>query len=372
MKLIKPNIAEMTPDGKLPVQPSVIHRALDRKLSGLAEAKRFISTRIALHLRRAVDLSKGNRSPDKNQCILIMGPSGAGKTFLVEQAAMISRIPFVAASAAALTSEGFTGQSLSGVLHRLMKTASSAKVARYGICFLDEWDKRVQQGFDRVGFSQGVQGEVLRMMEGTEVEIETRPVAGQSNPKFNTGGLMFVFAGAFEGLERLMAQQGGKTVTGFAATGEASFKPVQENRVRDALIDYGVLPEFINRLSGILTLPAPTHADMLALLRFGNGPVESCNRRLRGLGTELVLSGEAASDMAKYSCDTKSYCRGIHLMLQAAADYLVYEGVEGQVAIEPGDLKQLVEGKWLKLTPSGNRSAAGEPEHTSPRFMTAA
>lgn len=372
MKLIKPNITQSTPDGKLPVRPSVIHRALDKKLSGLAEAKRFISTRIALHLRRAVDLAKGNSSPDRNQCILIMGPSGSGKTFLVEQAAAIARIPFVAASAAALTSEGYVGQSLSGVLLRLMKEAPSAKMARYGICFLDEWDKRVQQGFDKAGFSQGVQSEVLRMMEGTEVEIETRPLAGKTNPKFNTRGLMFVFAGAFEGLERLMALKEVNKVTGFATTGEVSFKPVQENRLREALIDYGVMPEFINRLSGILTLPKPTHSDMLALLNFGNGPVESCNQRLRGLGAELVLSEQAASDMAKYACDTKSYSRGIHLMLQAAADYLVYEGVEGQVALEPGDLKQLVEGKWLELTAPGDRITGNEPEHNPPRCITAA
>jgi ATP-dependent Clp protease ATP-binding subunit ClpX len=233
MQLIKSDISTTVANGKLPVQPSAIHRALDRKLSGLADAKRFISTRIALHLRRAVDLAKGNESPDKNQCILILGPSGAGKTFLVEQAAALARIPFVSASAASLTAEGYAGQSLSGVLQRLAQKAPGTKASRYGICFLDEWDKRVQNNFEKSGFSQAVQGEVLRMMEGTDVELEARPMPGRPSATFNTKGLMFVFAGAFSGLDRLMPQQGDRMVTGFTAPSAARATPPAIPLVRD-------------------------------------------------------------------------------------------------------------------------------------------
>ena len=349
MKLSNINISKATPGGKLPVKPSVIHQALDKRLSGLPEAKRFISTRLALHLKRAVDLAGGNGFPDKNQCILILGPSGAGKTFLVEQAASITKIPFVAASAASLTSEGYAGQSLSDVLHRLLKAAPNAKMARYGICFLDEWDKRVQQNFEKAGFSQGVQGEILRMMEGTEVEIETRPLPGKSNPKFDTKGLMFVFAGAFEGLDQLAGSPAERRVAGFAHGEESVFQPVQEPRMRDALVAYGVMREFINRLSGILTLPAPTIGDMQQLLKFGNGPVEACNKRLRGLGAELVVDEQAAEAMAAYACETKSYCRGLQALLQGAVDQVVYEDIKGQITIEYSDMKRLAAGKRVEL-----------------------
>jgi ATP-dependent protease Clp ATPase subunit len=183
---------------------------------------------------------------------------------------------------------------------------------------------------------------------------------------------MFVFAGAFDGLEGLLAPKGGKQVTGFAPAGGAGLPPVQEGRLRDALVEYGMLPEFINRLSGILPLPAPTTDDMLALLEFGNGPVEACNQRLRGLGAEIVLTGNTASEMAKYACDTKSYCRGMQLLLQAAADHLVYEGIKGQVAIEPGDLKQLAAGKWLELEQPEKVKMSVEPDGNQSRLVTVA
>jgi ATP-dependent Clp protease ATP-binding subunit ClpX len=372
MIYLQRDISKSAPDARLPVKPTVIHKALDNKLSGLPEAKRFISTRIALHLRRALDLSTNKVAPDKNQCILIMGPSGSGKTFLIEQAAAIAKIPFVAASAASLTSEGYVGQSLSSVLQSLLKAASSAKVAQYGICFLDEWDKRVQSLNDKSPFSQGIQGEILRMMEGTTVELETRPGQDKTNSRFHTKGLMFVFAGAFEGIERLLNNQQAKSILGFSTSGESTFRPVRENFLREALVAYGMMPEFINRLSGILTLPAPTTDDMVALLKFGNGPVEACNKRLRGMGTELVLDDNTAKVMANYACETRSYCRGMQLVLQAAMDHLVYEGIEGQVAIEPEDMMRLAAGERLELTtPRPIKSKAVNVDHP-PIVMTAA
>ena len=376
MKLIQTDISKQGVAVKMPVKPTTIHKELDKRLAGLDEAKRFISTRIALHLRRALDLSSNNAVPGRNQCLLILGPSGSGKTFLVEQAAAIARLPFVSASAASLTEAGYVGQNLGGVLHMLMKTATSSKLARYGICFLDEWDKRVQQRHEKAGFNQGVQGEILKMMEGTVVEIETRPVAGKTNPKFDTKGLMFVFAGAFEGLDQLVGEMPGKRVSGFAP--EGLHQPARENKLREALLAYGIIPEFINRLSGILTLPAPTPGDLVELLKFGNGPIESCNKMLRGMGAELVIHEQAAQSLANYACETKSYCRGMQMVLQAAVDHLVYEDIKGQVEIEPSDMKRLVSGKRLDLSPLADRPPAVSvlaPE-TKPRqaatFMTAA
>ena len=353
-------LSKEVPNDTLPVRPLAIHKQLDKTLAGLPEAKRFISTRIALHLKRAVNLASKKAVTDKNQCILIMGASGSGKTFLMETAAAITKIPFVSVSAAGLTEEGYVGTGLSGVLYSLMKKHPNKNFAQYGICFLDEWDKRVQPKREREGFSQGVQSEALRMMEGTEVEIETRNPS--KNPVFDTKGLMFVFAGAFEGLEKINSRKTTSTVAGFAPTDDGAFKPMKDNALRDALVEYGMLPEFINRLTGILSLPTPTPNDMVELIRFENGPLELCNRRLMGLGAELVADSRAADALAKFACETRSYARGIQLMLQGLSDQLVYEGVQGRIAIEPDDIKRLGMGKHLRLSKTAAPDVSDLPD----------
>jgi len=355
------SLSKEVPNDTLPVRPLAIHKQLDKTLAGLPEAKRFISTRIAIHLKRAVNLASKKAVTDKNQCILIMGASGSGKTYLMETAAAITKIPFVSVSAAGLTEEGYVGTGLSGVLYALMKKHPNKNFAQYGICFLDEWDKRVQPRREREGFSQGVQSEALRMMEGTEVEIETRNPS--KNPSFDTKGLMFVFAGAFEGLEKIYNRKTANTVAGFfTSNDDDAFKSMKDNALRDALVEYGMLPEFINRLSGILTLPTPTPNDMLELIRFENGPLELCNRRLMGLGAELVADDRAADALAKFACDTRSYARGIQLMLQGLSDQLVYEGVQGRIAIEPDDLRRLGMGKHLRLSKTAAPCASDLPD----------
>ncbi len=353
-------LSKDVPNDSLPVHPLSIHKQLDKTVAGLPEAKRFISTRIAIHLKRAVNLASKKAVTDKNQCILIMGASGSGKTFLMETAAAVTKMPFVSVSAAGLTEEGYVGTGLTGVLYALMKKHPNKNFAQYGICFLDEWDKRVQPRREREGFSQGVQSEALRMMEGTEVELETRNPG--KNPSFDTKGLMFVFAGSFEGLEKMYNRKRANTVAGFTSTHDSSFKPMKDNALRDALVEYGMLPEFINRLSGILTLPTPTPNDMLELIRFENGPLELCNRRLMGLGAELVADSRAADALANFACETRSYARGIQLLLQGLSDQLVYEGVQGRIAIEPDDIVRLGMGKHLRLSKTAAPDVSDLPD----------
>jgi ATP-dependent protease Clp ATPase subunit len=362
MIYLESRVSKDVPGGKLPVRPLAIHKELDKRLSGLPEAKRFISTRMALHLKRAMDIAAKKTVSDKPQTILMLGASGSGKTFLMENAAAISKLPFVSVSAAGLTEEGYMGTGLSGVLHGLMKKYPNKKFAQYGICFLDEWDKRVQHRNDRSGgFSQGVQNEALRMMEGTEVEIEIR-YSTSPNPKFDTKGLMFVFAGAFEGLDKLYSQKSSRTVAGFSPHDDGTFCSMNDNALRDALVAYGLVPEFINRLSGILTLPTPTQDDMVELIRFKNGPLELCNSRLLGLGAELVADNRTTHALAKYACDSKTYARGIQLVLQGISDQLVYEGIQGSIAIEPEDIKRAGMGKHLRLSKTAAPHESDHPE----------
>ncbi|MEI7436437.1 MAG: AAA family ATPase [bacterium] len=351
------DISKSEDGGRLPVKPSEIHRELDERIEGLCEAKRFISTRIALHMKRALELAKFETPSDKNQCILIMGPSGSGKTFLIEHAANIVKLPFVAANSASLTEEGYHGQGLSSILNTLIRKTENRKLASYGICFLDEWDKRVHQRHERSGFSEGVQAEILRMMEGTMVEIEIRH-SKKPPIKFNTKGLMFVFAGAFEGLNINAAMNRGG-IAGFSPDGAGNVqRPSHDYALRDALVEYGMLPEFINRLTGILTLPVPTMENMLSLIHFKNGPLETCNKSLRKLGAELVVDQGATQVLAKYACETRSFSRGVLVLLQAAMDHLVYEGIKGQVALDAGDVHGLIAGRPSTLATYATASDA--------------
>lgn len=126
------NLPELAGGFELPLKPASMHEALNKRISGLDNAKRFISTRIALHLGRAMDLKCARTPPDKNQCILVMGPSGAGKTFLVEQAAAIVKIPFASGNAAALTTEGYAGPGINSVLFMPLDGGLQAN-SRFGV-----------------------------------------------------------------------------------------------------------------------------------------------------------------------------------------------------------------------------------------------
>jgi ATP-dependent Clp protease ATP-binding subunit ClpX len=351
MKHLSRNISKDDGTGsKLPVKPVTIHTELDGKLAGLEDAKRFISTRLALHMRRAVELSAGKSNPDKPQCILLLGPSGSGKTFLMENAARVVKLPFMNVNSAALTEEGFVGLGVTDIFRSFLKSSPTPKLNPYAICFFDEWDKRVQDRNQEKSYSRGVQSEMLRLMEGTVMEIEDhkRIPSGKPNLKFDTRGLMFVFAGAFEGLMDTTESQ---RVSGFAPLAESTVSTARNLQLRDQLVAYGMLPEFLNRITGIVTFPTPTPEDMLAMIRFRNGPLALCNKSLQGLGTELVMRDETALALARYACESHTYCRGMHSILKAACDHLVYDSISGQIEIETEDLQSLIAGKRVTVCP---------------------
>lgn len=345
----------------LPVKPAAIHAELDRRIYGLDDAKRFISTKLALHVHRAVQTAKGGSPDDKPQCILLLGRSGAGKTFLLENAAGIVKLPFLNVNSANLTAEGFVGQSVTDVFRSFLKTSAQPKLNPYAVCFFDEWDKRIEERYQDRSFSKVVQAEMLRLMDGTIMEIEDnkRTASDKPNMRFDTRGLMFVFAGAFEGLAE------GHTVTrvsGFATSGSSSPEVDRDRNLRMQLVAYGMLPEFLNRITGILTLPVPTTDDMLAMIRFSNGPLAACNRNLQGLGAELVMGEETARALANYACETHTYCRGMQSILKAACDQLVYESITGQVEIEATDVKALIARQQAPVEPI--RAAPPAPVET--------
>lgn len=334
----------------IPVKPRSIHDELDKRVYGLDVAKQFISTRIAMHAARAVEIREKREIFDKNQCLLLLGPSGCGKTFLVEQAAQIVKLPFLAVSSASLTSEGYVGQGLSDVLGQLRASAGDSGVpARFGILFLDEWDKRVAPAGDNHTFSRGIQGEMLRIMEGTSVQISNRPPVPPA--QFDTRGLMFIFAGAFSDLR--LTEEDRPSILGFGGPPSTpSGRTDRKRALREALEDYGMMPEFLNRLSGIMTLPTPTLDDMRAMMAFENGPLAECNRRLRKLGlASMALEPKAMDAVAAHACDTKSYSRGIQMLLQRAMDLLVYENVKGEVLLQAGDIERLRADLPLELPP---------------------
>lgn len=318
-----------------------IQAGLDRRLCGMAAAKRMIGTRLAIHVRRMVDISRGQTPPDPNQCVLILGPSGAGKTALVETAAAVLRLPFVAVNAAGLTQEGYRGNNITDDFRALLEKARGrASVARFGLILFDEWDKRIQRVNEPDGFAVGIQSEMLRIMEGTDIKLPPVPGAREASPvTLSTFGMMFVFAGAFEGLWRHGAvRDGNPPAIGFRPAPAATSRCLGDLRLRDALKAYGMLPEFLNRLTGILTLPPPTIDDILNLMAFENGPVRQCNRRLRGFGAELKPLETSARRIAEYACESRTYCRGVRLVLQKAMDHCITNDMKGDILLEPSDI----------------------------------
>ena len=323
--------------------PKAIYNALRQTVIGMddTDTLRRFSVAMSLHMRRASLVRQGIVPTTPCQTLCIAGESGVGKTFMVEEFCKIANLPYTIGNLAEVTCSGYAGLDLTDIFLGLLRNgAKRADVEAGSIVFLDEADKRKinehRGDFDCTGAA--LQAELLRMVEGTDIQLGGRRSNSGSGVMLSSRGLAFCLAGCFSGVTEAMACK--KRHLGFGSSVEnVSHAP----DIREALTTY-FLPELCNRISTILYIKPPTLGALIQMAIAPHGVLEKQNIFLGGLGLILKPGEDAIRDICSYAHSSKTYARGVRSLFQALAEEAIFEEWKGELVIGAGDVRKAIEG----------------------------
>lgn len=314
--------------------PSTIHEYLDRFVIGQSRAKARLAVAVFKHYLR-VHTGMGKRFKKSN--VLLVGPTGVGKTLLAETLASFLNIPFVIANATSLTEAGYVGEDVENMLTRLITVAEGNRgLARRGIIYLDEIDKIARSSEGRSACrdisGEGVQQGLLKLLEGATVPVPLRAgkrMSSDETTEFDTSNILFICGGAFDGLHELISARTNLVTLGFGADAQAKRNPDVGSLLEEALpedfIQFGMIPELMGRLPIIASLRELTEDELLrVLVEPENSLVSEYTELFGGVGVELSFDTEVLRVIAEEARKRKVGARGLKALMETLMQDSLY------------------------------------------------